>query len=427
MDAASQGAVRPGPLTWRAFVARFVAALRYTLAVGATAVAALLGLYVLLFVGVLSLLGPGLPLLPATLGRVRRAADAHRRRAAGWLGTAIPSDYREAGGKVLARAQTMLADRATYTDLAWLLLHALLGTVTGALALGLCAGSVSWLTTPLWWSVVPQPAEFAVWRIGSWPAALGAVLVGLAYAALAGLLLPVLARAHAGMTRALLRPRRRRVTLARRVEELTASRAEALDAHAAELRRIERDLHDGAQAGLVAVSLRLGLIKRALANGPGQLPELIDGTQLLAEQALASLREAVRAVYPPVLDDHGLAEAARGLVAVCQVPTELDVEMDPGRERAPAAVEAAAYFVLSEALTNIAKHSGATVARVRVRGTGHSVLVSVWDDGRGGASEGSGSGLRGIRRRVAAFDGTTELSSPPGGPTLLRVELPCGS
>jgi signal transduction histidine kinase len=413
-------------MTWQAFVSRFFASVPYVLVSGGTAVLGLFGLYALLFVFALSLLGPGLLLLPASLMRLRRSADAHRHRAAMVLGTEIRSDYRTPKGGLLIRAHTMLTDRATYTDLAWLALHSLFGLFSCALTLSLCVGAVSWMTTPLWWLLVPK-AQFLFWEINSWTDSLGAVIVGLAYAALAGFIVPTLARAHARLTRFLLKARRRKVSLARRVEELTASRAEALDAHAAELRRIERDLHDGAQAGLVSISLRLGLIKQAVNRRPEQLPEMIDRTHELAEQALTQLRQAVRAIYPPILVDHGLAEAVRSLVAACQVPTELDVETTAAEGRAPVAVESAAYFVISEALTNVAKHSGATQAQVRVHTTGDKIRITVWDNGRGGVSEDAGSGIRGIRRRVAAFDGTTELTSPDKGPTTLRVELPCGS
>ncbi|MFI0815961.1 sensor histidine kinase [Streptomyces sp. NPDC021098] len=413
-------------MTWRAFVSRFFASVPYVLLSGGTALVGLLGLYALLFVFALSLLGPGLLLLPASLSRLRRSADAHRRRAAEVLGTGIGSDYRVPKGGLLVQAHTMLTDRATYADLAWLPLHALLGLFNCALALGLCVGAVSWLTTPLWWLLVPR-VQFLFWEVSSWTDSLAAVAVGLAYAALAAFLVPTLARSHARMTRFLLKARRRKVALARRIEELTASRAEALDAHAAELRRIERDLHDGAQAGLVSISLHLGLIKQAVTRHPEQLPEMIGRTHELAEQALAQLRQAVRAIFPPILVDRGLAEAVRSLVAACQVPTELDVEMATAGGRAPIAVESAAYFVVAEALTNVAKHSGATEAQVRLHTTRDRILISVWDNGRGGASEDAGSGIRGIRRRVAAFDGTTELTSPDKGPTTLRVELPCGS
>ncbi len=332
---------------------------------------------------------------------------------------------------MLARAQAMLADRATWSDLLWLAAHGVLGTAGAALALGLCSGAVSWLTVPLWWRLVPEPPQFLVWDVDSWGAALAACLVGVGYGALAGWLLPRWAQLHARLTRALLGPRGRRASLAERVAELTATRAGALEAHAAELQRIERDLHDGAQAGLVAVALRLAVMKQVLRTDPEKLPELIDRAAELTELAVESLRGTVRSICPPVLVDHGLAEAARSLAAACPVPTTLDVEQDGAGGRAPVAVEAAAFFVLSEALTNVARHSGAAAAQVRLRVAAGGIRISVRDDGRGGAATGAGpgagSGILGIRRRVAAFDGVTELHSPPGGPTELRVELPCGS
>ncbi|WP_228456565.1 sensor histidine kinase [Streptomyces durbertensis] len=413
--------------TRQQFVQRFVSALGYLCTAGATALAAFVGLYALLVVFALSIVGPGLCLLPSSLTLLRRGADFHRRFAGRWLGRAIPSSYRDAEGKVLVRAQVMLTDKATYTDLLWLLTHALLGTLGAAMALGLTVGAFNWLTTPIWWRLVPQPPELMAWPIDSWWAAVGVSFVGLAYGIAACFLLPWCAQLHALMTQALLRPRQRRTSLAKRVEELTITRAEALEAHAAELRRIERDLHDGAQAGLVSVSMRLAMMRKAHQDNPDQLPEMIDQARDLTDQALRSLRVAVRSIYPPVLMDHGLAEAARALVAASQIPTELDLQYETEGARAPAAVEAAAYFVISEALTNVAKHSGATNSQVRLRTTEDRIHISVWDNGKGGAAADSGSGIHGIKRRVAAFDGVTELHSPPGGPTALRVELPCGS
>lgn len=430
MDGVPQRLFRRGmtrTLARQQLTRRFVPALGYLSMAGATALVAFVGLYALLVVFVVSLVGPGLRLLPFALTQLRRGADAHRRRAGRLLGCTIPSSYREAEGKVLIRAQVMLTDKATYTDLLWLLTHALLGTLGAAMSLALCLGSLSWLAAPLWWRVVPQPPQLMAWPIDSWWAALGASFAGLAYGVAACFLLPWCARLHALTTRLLLKPHRRRTSLAKRVEELTVTRAEALEAHAAELRRIERDLHDGAQAGLVSVSLRLAMMRKAHKDDPEQLPEMIDQARDLADQALQSLRAAVRSIYPPVLIDQGLAEAARALVAASQVPTELDLQYEAEGARAPAAVEAAAYFVISEALTNVAKHSGAENSQVRLRTTRNRIHISVWDDGRGGAAADSGSGIRGIKRRVAAFDGVTELHSPPGGPTALRVELPCGS
>lgn len=215
--------------------------------------------------------------------------------------------------------------------------------------------------------------------------------------------------------------------MAERITQLTESRAGAVEAHGAELRRIERDLHDGAQARIVALSMRIGLAKQLLDRDPEVARQRLDEAQDGAEEALAELRHVVRGIHPPVLTDRGLAGAVRALAAGVTVPVEADLDgVDDGR-RLPAAIEAAAYFVVAEALTNISKHSGATTATVRIaRGPG-VLRVHIGDDGCGGADEGAGSGLVGIRRRVAALDGTTRIVSPTGGPTEIEVELPCAS
>ncbi|MEU6551958.1 histidine kinase [Streptomyces sp. NPDC046915] len=288
--------------------------------------------------------------------------------------------------------------------------------------------ALPWLTAPVWWKLLPGERDAVIaFDVDSWGRAIAALFAGLRLAVVAMAITSLLARAHGAVARRLLTARPK-VRLAERVRELAVTRAEALDAHDAELRRIERDLHDGAQAGMVAVSLRLGMIKRALAQRPEQAPEMVDAAQQLAEQALQSLRRLVRGIYPPVLADRGLVDAVRAVAGLCEVPTKIDVDdADGPPARAPAAVEAAAYFVVSEALTNVAKHSGARTALVWLRVTDSTISIRVEDDGRGGASEDAGGGLLGLRRRVAAFDGSTELFSPPGGPTVLKVEIPCGS
>jgi signal transduction histidine kinase len=204
---------------------------------------------------------------------------------------------------------------------------------------------------------------------------------------------------------------------------LTATRAAALDAHATELRRIERSLHDGAQNRLVSVAVLLGAARRMVARDPAGADELLERAQSAAETALAELRTVARGILPPVLADRGLAGALSGLAADCAVPCRIDVDVP---ERCAASVEATAYFVVAEALTNIAKHSGAEHAVVTARGSGGRLVLSVEDDGRGGADADGGSGLTGIRRRIAAHDGDLTLTSPPGGPTVLTVDLPCG-
>jgi signal transduction histidine kinase len=213
------------------------------------------------------------------------------------------------------------------------------------------------------------------------------------------------------------------LSLAERLAEVTASRAAALEAHGTELRRIERDLHDGTQNRLVAVVMHLGLVERALERNPdGALP-LVRRTRQAAVDALDELRDVVRTIYPPILDERGLDGAVAALAARCPVVCRVDTT---GLRRVAASVEAAAYFVTAEALNNVAKHSGADSALVRLLCTEDILVIEVDDNGCGGAHEDGGSGLLGIRRRAAALDGRVELVSPLGGPTRLRAELPCG-
>ncbi|MGW1274636.1 sensor histidine kinase, partial [Streptomyces sp. NPDC002491] len=210
------------------------------------------------------------------------------------------------------------------------------------------------------------------------------------------------------------------------VEELAATRADAIAAHGAELRRIERDLHDGAQARLVALSMRIGLAKRAYGHDPEAARKLLDDAQEHAEEALTELRQVVRGIHPPILTDRGLVGAVRALAASCGL--EVTVRVDGGLEegpRAPAAVEAAAYFAVAEALTNAAKHSGSRRATVQLERVPRGLRAVIQDEGLGGADEDSGTGLLGVRRRVAAMDGEVTVTSPEGGPTMIAVELPC--
>ncbi|MFI6298537.1 sensor histidine kinase [Nonomuraea sp. NPDC050790] len=209
---------------------------------------------------------------------------------------------------------------------------------------------------------------------------------------------------------------------ARRIRELTASRAAAVDAQAAELRRIERDLHDGAQARLISMRMNLGLARKS--TDPAQTRELVEEAWRSAAQALDDLRGLVRGIHPPVLADRGLTGAIQAAALLCPIPVELDLDL-PGRPAAP--VESALYFATAEALSNVAAHSGATHAWVRLRHAAGRIRLTVGDDGRGGADPGTGTGLLGIQRRLSAFDGTLTVTSPAGGPTELTMELPCAS
>ncbi|MEZ0109896.1 signal transduction histidine kinase [Catenulispora sp. EB89] len=412
----------------RRIAIRFPPAAAYILICLGTGLVGLALCYLLIAVFVLCLVGTGFLLLPGSLRVLRRFAEYHRGLVGRRLGAEVHTPYRDLAPGWATPGKPSLRDAAVRKDLVWLLAHSLAGTAVCVVALSVCGHAVNWLSAPVWWKLAPSERDAVILvNVDSWPKAAFAAAVGIGYAVVAMAVMRLLADVHARASRRLL-VARPRVALAQRVHELTVSRAEALDAHGAELRRIERDLHDGAQADIVAVFLRLGMIKRALSRRPEQVPELVDTAQHLAEQALESLRNLVRGIYPPVLADRGLTEAVRALAALSAVPTTIDVDeaADPP-PRAPAAAETAAYFVISEALTNVAKHSGATVALVRLRITDTMIRIRVEDDGKGGAAEGAGSGILGLRRRVAALDGTTELSSPPGGPTVLRAEIPCGS
>ena len=242
------------------------------------------------------------------------------------------------------------------------------------------------------------------------------------------LLAPWLARGtvalDVAMAGALLQPSGRE-ELARQVAALSASRAGAVDAADAERRRIERDLHDGAQQRLTSLALNLGMARSTLApDAPPETRRAIEEAHDEAKQALAELRGFVRGLHPAVLDERGLDAALSGIVARSPVPTSLRVMI---AQRPPRTLEAVAYFVVSEALTNVAKHSGATSASVRVTSDAQRLVVEVSDDGHGGATVGAGSGLTGLINRVAAVDGTLAVTSPAGGPTVLRAELPCAS
>jgi signal transduction histidine kinase len=207
-----------------------------------------------------------------------------------------------------------------------------------------------------------------------------------------------------------------------RVRRLTESRAVAVDTAAADLRRLERDLHDGAQARLVALGMQLRAVEKLIATSPEAAAALVAEARDTSARALADLRQLVRGVHPPVLADRGLADAIRALALDSPLHVETETDLDG---RAPAPIETACYFAVAELLTNAAKHSGARDARVAVEHHGRMLRLSVTDFGLGGADPASGTGLAGIERRLAAFDGILAVSSPAGGPTTIVIEVPC--
>ena len=206
-----------------------------------------------------------------------------------------------------------------------------------------------------------------------------------------------------------------------RVEELTQSRAGAVEAAETQLRRIERDLHDGAQARLVALGMNIGMAEQQLAKDPEKAQEHLAEARKAAGAALQELRDLARGIHPPILTDRGLEAAIRALAAHAAVPVAVHVEL---AERPPVAVETSAYFVAAEGLANALKHAQASRIDIDVHERGEAVVVRVLDDGRGGVSEAEG-GLHGLRQRVEALDGSLRIASPDGGPTVIEAVLPC--
>ncbi|MFK0280663.1 sensor histidine kinase [Streptomyces sp. NPDC090499] len=395
-----------------------------------TAFLAVLVLLWLAVTAVMSLVGVGLLMVPAVLSALHSLAGRERER----LGRRGPEVVAPEPPPTQLRAA--LVDPTTRRELRWLVRHATLGFLLGLLGVVLPVSAVRDSAFPLYWKLLPTDTTASSVGIGhahSWPDALAVALLGVGWIAIILGLAPGMARLQAGPGRRLLAAGPD-TDLSLRVAELTATRAAALDAHATELRRIERSLHDGTQNRIVSVTVLLGAARRMVARDPAGADELLERAQSAAEQALSELRTVSRSILPPVLDDRGLAGALSGLAAECAVPCRVDVDVP---ERCAASVEATAYFVVAEALTNIAKHSAAGQAAVTVRARGGRLHLCVEDDGRGGAGgtsqaigtggEAGGSGLTGIRRRIAAHDGALSLSSPPGGPTTLKVDLPCGS
>jgi len=250
-------------------------------------------------------------------------------------------------------------------------------------------------------------------------------IVGLIILPVGLFVLPVVAAVHVLLARALLGASTTE-ELEQKAERLQASRARGVDAAEAERRRIERDLHDGAQQRLVAVAMGLGRAKNKMDADPDAAKALIDEAHADAKLAVSELRDLARGIYPAVLGDRGLDAALSSLAAKCPIPVEVNVRIDP---RPPAAVESTAYFIVGECLTNIAKHSGAAEAKVNAwreeRPTGDLVVVEITDDGHGGATMRPGGGLSGLADRAATIDGVMTVVSPIGGPTVIRADLPC--
>lgn len=299
--------------------------------------------------------------------------------------------------------------------------------VTFSITLVWWTGALSGLTFWFWSRYLPDNADrtdLAALLDIPISEGLAQALLGLAFALT---LMPVLrgcAIAQSSLASSLL-GNTHVVALQERVTTLTASRAAGAQAEVDALRRLERDLHDGPQQRLVRLGMDLAAAERRLAaDDPAQASQLLAEARAQSAEALAELRALTRGIAPPILTDRGLPDALAALAGRSGAATWVDVDL-PGERPSPAA-ETAAYFVVSEALTNVAKHSGASNAWVKVRRDDDDLVVEVTDDGAGGASAAKGHGLAGLADRVAAHDGTLAISSPAGGPTVIRAVIPCG-
>jgi len=387
--------------------------------------------------------GQALPWAPAGLAAVALAALLAHPLALPWrrvsvtlLGEVARRDEKRGGVVAGERGVVVHALASGGLNLFLILIWALTSRgyfwpVWTLLGLGLPLAIHAWVVLGAqphgeWWRERRLDVGFAI-HAGVW-AVLLLFLTGVWAASSRGYLWPVwplLAAlvalgAHAA---ALLARRPDTGALRERISTLETSRAGAVDVQEAELRRIERDLHDGAQARLVALGMSLGMAEQKLASEPQAAAELLADARAGAGEALRELRDLARGIHPPVLADRGLDAAVRALAAGSPIAVSVSATV-PERPKPP--VESAAYFVVAEALANAGKHAQARRVDVRIERAGSVLSVEVRDDGVGGAEE-TGGGLSGLRRRVEALDGKLTVISPPGGPTTIRAELPCGS
>ena len=365
----------------------------------------------------------GIPVLIGTGWMVRTMGNIERGRMNEFLGTTLRDPYRPAAEKTgwVARLLAIGKDPATWRDFLFLMLRLPMGIFTFTVCVTLWSVAIGLMGSPIaYW--------FGVFRIdlGWWvydgPIAViistlaGVVLSVVAYGVTHGL-----ARLESVMGAALLDASPDE--LRRRVADIANSRNRSMSAADQERRRLERDLHDGAQQRMVSLAMTLGLAQQKLATNPEQGARLVAEAHEEAKRALQDLRDLARGLHPAVLTDHGLEAALPALAARCPIPTRVDVAVSP---RPAAAIESAAYFVVAEALTNVARHSQATDVQVTARRDNDMLTLDIRDNGKGGAQAVPGGGLAGLTDRVEALNGRLTVSSPDGGPTVLHVEIPCG-
>jgi signal transduction histidine kinase len=371
--------------------------------------------------------------IPPTLLAVRRLASVVRRLSGEWCGVPIPEPYRPYR-EPSPRAGTwrrfgqasgqLITEPATWRDLLWMTLDPLLIWLLAAIPAIFVGYGLFGVLMPAYWNPIVQAGGnnwYAFIPVTNWLTALLSVPLGLAFIALGLWLAPYFLRWYGQAARSMLAPTKQEA-LEQQVAHLSETRAEVVDTGAAEIRRIERDLHDGAQARLVAMGMTLSAAEQVIDDNPAAARALLLEARDSSAKALTELRDLVRGIHPPVLADRGIGEAVRALAMDSGRKIQVTNEL-PGRPPAP--VESAAYFAVSELLANVAKHAGASHVWIDMRYERGMMRIDVGDDGQGGADPSQGTGLRGIERRLSAFDGILALSSPPGGPTVATLEMPC--
>lgn len=368
-------------------------------------------------------------ILLATFACMRGFANVERRLAAWRLGSPLPPHiYRDAGRGGFRGVFRRLGDPQRWRDGLHGFLILPIRCATWSLSVAWTSAAVGGTLYVLWeWSLPrddPEAKTLLELMIGNDSRA-GDIALTTAEGLFCLLTLPWVLRLCAGIGTSLAKGllTNENAALRARTEQLSASRAAAVQAEAQTLRRVERDLHDGPQQRLVRLAMDLEAAQRRLDDDPEAAGPLVAGALEQSREALAEIRAVSRGIAPPILVDRGLGPALAAAAARCPVQVSLDVAI-PSGQRLPEAVESTAYFVVSEGLTNVAKHSGATLCSVQVARVTGTVTITVSDDGAGGAHPGKGHGLAGLADRLATVDGRLDLSSPVGGPTILRAEIP---
>jgi len=365
----------------------------------------------------------GLPLLAGTLVFWVWGAKLERARFNAMLGERIVDPYQPLpAGNLWEKLKARLRDKYVWLDLLYLFLLFPIGLAQFVVAITWTSVAVSMVTAPSWyWIGTDANVNIGSWRVDTLPGAIAVALIGIPVLLALPYVLIGMVRGHAWLARHLLGTDLEAI-LSARVGALTESRSRAASASVDELRRIERDLHDGAQQRLVRLAMDLGMAKEKMDSDPEAAKTLVAEAHEEAKLAMREIRDLARGIHPAVLTDRGLDPAISALAGRSPVPVTVDIDL-PGR--LPETIESTAYFVVAEALTNVARHSGASAARVSARLEDGMLKLDIADDGRGGATAAPGGGLAGLADRVAGADGTLTIDSPAGGPTRIHVALPC--